>query len=377
MLKRIISSALALGLAFGAAAYLPESAAPQSGIVAQAENEVSESEIDISAYLEDTKGNRTLLRQFTLTYNKDIALYETKENESVSVKNASEGSKVLLVVSVPGLKDGDTADLCAAINGDYSVTDGISAGGGSMMFMEYGFTSTIINTAINPFGPIGLFTLTSEENEFVSNIYEADGKHRFSFNLNGTKIGYSKTLELDSVADSTVKLSKPSYAYSGKEIKPGITITYNGKTLKKVTDYTVTYKNNKKIGTASVIIRGKGQMSEEGVFEGFIGITTKTFKINPKATSIKKVTSPKTKQLKVTYKKVAGVTGYQVTYSTSKKFTKKTTKTVTVKGASKTSKTIKKLKKGKKYYVKVRAYKTVSGKKYYSAYTKVKSIKTK
>ena len=184
-------------------------------------------------------------------------------------------------------------------------------------------------------------------------------------------------MELDSVVDSTVKLSKPSYAYSGKEIKPGITITYNGKTLKKGTDYTVTYKNNKKIGTASVIIRGKGQMSEEGVFEGFIGITTKTFKINPKATSIKKVTSPKTKQLKVTYKKVAGVTGYQVTYSTSKKFTKKTTKTATVKGVSKTSKTIKKLKKGKKYYVKVRAYKTVSGKKYYSKDTAVKRVKVK
>ena len=90
-----------------------------------------------------------------------------------------------------------------------------------------------------------------------------------------------------------------------------------------------------------------------------------------------KASSPKTKQLKVTYKKVAGVTGYQVSYSTSKNFTKKTTKTVTVKGAAKTSKTVKSLKKGKKYYVKVRSYKTVSGTKYYSGYTKVKSVKVK
>ena len=64
-------------------------------------------------------------------------------------------------------------------------------------------------------------------------------------------------------------------------------------------------------------------------------------------------------------------------YSTSKKFTKKTTKTVTVKGAGKTSKTIKMLKKGKTYYVKVRSYKTVNGVKYYGAYSAVKKVKIK
>ena len=155
---------------------------------------------------------------------------------------------------------------------------------------------------------------------------------------------------------------------NGKEKKPAPAVTLNNTLLKKGVDYTVSYKNNKKVGTASVIIKGKGY---------YAGTITKTFKINPKATSVKKVTSPKTKQLKVTCKKVSGITGYQVTYSTSKKFTKKTTKTLTVKGVSKTSKTIKKLKKGKKYYVKVRTYKTVSGKKYYSSYSKVKTIKVK
>ncbi|MBR1749806.1 MAG: hypothetical protein IJ740_02835 [Ruminococcus sp.] len=156
--------------------------------------------------------------------------------------------------------------------------------------------------------------------------------------------------------------------YTGKAIKPAPTVKLGKKTLKKGTDYTVSYKNNKKIGKATVTIKGKGD---------YKGTITKTFKINPKKTSVKKATSPKTKQLKVTYKKVAGVTGYQVSYSTSKNFTKKTTKTVTVKGAAKTSKTVKSLKKGKKYYVKVRSYKTVSGTKYYSGYTKVKSVKVK
>ena len=69
--------------------------------------------------------------------------------------------------------------------------------------------------------------------------------------------------------------------------------------------------------------------------------------------------------------------GYKVTYSTSKKFTKKTTKTVTVK-KQKTKKTsVKKLKKGKTYYVKVAAYKTVNGKSVLGAYSAVKTVKVK
>ena len=86
------------------------------------------------------------------------------------------------------------------------------------------------------------------------------------------------------------------------------------------------------------------------------------------------MTSPKTKQLKATYTKVSGVTGYKITYSTSSKFTKATTKSV---NASGTSKVISKLTKGKTYYVKVRTYKTVKGVKYYSGYSEVKKIKVK
>ena len=75
------------------------------------------------------------------------------------------------------------------------------------------------------------------------------------------------------------------------------------------------------------------------------------------------------------------VTGYQIQYSTSKAFTKKTTKTLTVKKNKTTAATLKKLKGGKKYYVKIRTYKTVkrNGKmvKIYSDWSKVKSVKVK
>lgn len=96
----------------------------------------------------------------------------------------------------------------------------------------------------------------------------------------------------------------------------------------------------------------------------------------PKKTSISKIKAQK-KGFKVTWKKVSNAKGYQVKYSTSKKFTKKTSKTATVKKATTTSKTVKDLKKKKTYYVKVRSYKTVNGKKVYSDWSKVKKVKTK
>ncbi len=96
----------------------------------------------------------------------------------------------------------------------------------------------------------------------------------------------------------------------------------------------------------------------------------------PKKTSISKITAQK-KGFKVTWKKVSNAKGYQVKYSTSKKFTKKTSKTATVKKATTTSKTVKDLKKKKTYYIKVRSYKTVNGKKVYSDWSNVKKVKTK
>ncbi len=104
--------------------------------------------------------------------------------------------------------------------------------------------------------------------------------------------------------------------------------------------------------------------------------TSSTSTSKPKKTSIKKVTSPKKKQIKVTWNKKSSVTGYQVQYATNKKFTKNK-KTVTIKKASTTSKTIKGLKSKKTYYVRVRTYKTVNGKKIYSNWSTVKKVTTK
>ena len=103
-------------------------------------------------------------------------------------------------------------------------------------------------------------------------------------------------------------------------------------------------------------------------------ITQSTVVKKLSGTKIKKITKAK-RSLKIVWKKIKNVNGYQIQYSTSKKFKK--AKLVTVKKAKVTSKTIKKLKSNKKYYIRIRTYITVNGKKKYSGWSKTKSQETK
>lgn len=106
-----------------------------------------------------------------------------------------------------------------------------------------------------------------------------------------------------------------------------------------------------------------------------LSTTKNTETVKPKKTSIKKLSKGK-KKFTVTWAKVSGVEGYQIQYSSDKKL-KKNNKSVTVTKQKTTKATVKKLKSKKKYYVRVRTYKTVNGKKIYSSWSKVKSVKTK
>ena len=156
--------------------------------------------------------------------------------------------------------------------------------------------------------------------------------------------------------------------YTGKNIsQTALTVGFLDKKLTKGTDYTVSYSSNKNVGQAKVIIKGIGK---------YKGSITKIFIIKPKGTSLKKLTSGK-KQIKITWnKRVAQTTGYQIQYSTNSKF-KSGNKTVKITKTKTTSKTIKKLKAKKKYYVRIRTYKTVNGKTYYSGWSKIKNVTTK
>ena len=164
-----------------------------------------------------------------------------------------------------------------------------------------------------------------------------------------------------SIKKATVPAIKDR-AYTGKAIKPTVTVKFNGRKLVKGTDYKVTYKSNTKIGKAKVVISG---------INLFTGSVTKYFNINPAKVTGLKLTSPKSKQLKVKYTKGKGSVKYQIQYKA--KGTTKWKKTT----ATGTSKLIKKLKGGKYYQVRVRAVKTVSGKTYTGAWSAIKTIKVK
>ena len=154
-------------------------------------------------------------------------------------------------------------------------------------------------------------------------------------------------------------------SYTGKNITQSITVKYNGKTLKNGTDYTVSYSNNKSIGTATVKIAGKGS---------YTGTITKTFKINPAKQAIQKLTA-KSKAFFVDWAQKGSATGYEIQYATNSKFT--SAKKVTITNNKTDKATVSKLSGKKKYYVRVRSYTTVKGTKYYGAWSASKSVTTK
>lgn len=171
---------------------------------------------------------------------------------------------------------------------------------------------------------------------------------------------------------SSIKLKATSLTYNGKVRTPKVIVKdRTGKTLVKNTDYTVSYaKGRKYVGKYAVKITFKGKYS---------GTKMLYFTIKPKATSISSLTAG-SKKFTVKWKKQATqTTGYQVQYSASSKFSK--AKTVTVGKNTTVSKKISKLSGKKKYYVRVRTYKTVkiNGKsiRIYSGWSKAKTVTTK
>ena len=164
---------------------------------------------------------------------------------------------------------------------------------------------------------------------------------------------------------SKCKITVKAKVYTGKPLKPAVTVKYKGKALKKGTDYTVSYKNNKAIGKATVVVKGKGK---------YTGTVKKAFRINPKAVKGLMLKAG-LKQITVSWKKDKTVTGYEIQYALNKSF--KGAKKVTIKKAATVKTVIKKLKAKKLYYVRIRGYKTVKKVKYVSAWSKVLKVTTK
>ena len=163
---------------------------------------------------------------------------------------------------------------------------------------------------------------------------------------------------------SNVKLNRTSYTYTGKTIRPSVTVTVNGKKI-GASAYKLYYKNNKNSGIGTVQVRGIGKYSRIN--------KTLTFKIMPPKTLLTGLKKAN-RSFTASWKKNIQATGYQIQYAADSRFTKER-KTVTVGKQSATRYKISGLKNKKTYYVRIRSYKRVGKKVLYSSWSTVKKIR--
>ena len=182
----------------------------------------------------------------------------------------------------------------------------------------------------------------------------------------GDYTGYTSknfTITKRAMAGGTVSVAS-SVSFTGSNITPSVTVKVAGRTLTSGTDYTVSYSNNKNVGTSNVYVYGKGNYS---------GSLSAKFDIVPAKQQIQKLET-KYKGFYIDWAQKGSATGYDVEYSVnanmsgavSKHLTANKPDTLTVSGLSG----------DKTYYVRVRSYTNVNGKVYYGAWSDIKSIKT-
>ena len=174
------------------------------------------------------------------------------------------------------------------------------------------------------------------------------------------------TITARSLTDATITVDDiPDQVYTGKALRPVPNLEYEGETLVAGKDFTLDYANNRKPGKATVIVTGKGN---------YTGRLKLNFTIAPRPTAISRLTAGRA-QVTVSWKKVGGVTGYQIAYSQKASFSGQVKKSV--KGAYKTAAVVKGLRSRKTYYFRIRTYKTLNGKNHYSAWSKARTVKVK
>lgn len=168
------------------------------------------------------------------------------------------------------------------------------------------------------------------------------------------------------IANAKITLSSTKLIYNGSARKPGVTVKLGGKTLTKGKDYSLSFSNNVKPGKATVTVKGKGNYS---------GSQTVTYYIAPRKVTINRVSSPAKYKIKAVWTRESKATGYNIQVATNadfynpKQFYTKSNKT--------TTKTITGLSSGRRYFVRVRAYKQVGTRKVCGKFSTVKKITVK
>lgn len=182
----------------------------------------------------------------------------------------------------------------------------------------------------------------------------------------GDYTGYTSknfTITKRAMTGGTVSVAS-SVSFTGSNITPSVTVKVAGRTLTSGTDYTVSYSNNKNVGTSNVYVYGKGNYS---------GSLSAKFDIVPAKQQIQKLET-KYKGFYIDWAQKGSATGYDVEYSVNSNMSGAVSKHLTANKPD--TLTISGLSGDKTYYVRVRSYTNVNGKVYYGAWSDVKSIKT-
>lgn len=205
----------------------------------------------------------------------------------------------------------------------------------------------------------------------TATIYFLDKEEDGSYTVKETNTRVLKSQGMKATKSSVTLVKGKTLACSGMFTRTGDGALSYASSNKKIVSV------DAKTGAAKCVGYGTAKItiSAAATYRYAAGKVSFTVKVVPGKVTIGKLTGRK-KALTVRWKRISGVSGYKIVYARNKSFTKGK-KTVTIKSYKTYYKTIRKLRSRVRYYVKVRAYKTVSGKNYYGAYSKVKSIKTK
>ena len=257
--------------------------------------------------------------------------------------------------------------------------------------------------------------ISPEVKTIAHNAFKGCPKLTIISTLNSPAINYAKANNINYKEQSFIIAPIPDQTYTGRALKPSLIVCQDGFILTADKHYKATYRNNIKVGTATVAVTGLGDYSifaatarfnivapangeESSTSGGSVSGGNNTANSGTSSDSQKKTTASsstsgrysfvtevarttikalkkKRKGFVVKWKRIKKADGYQIQYSKKKGFKK--SRLVTVKGRLRSRKTVKKLERKQRYYVRVRAYRNVNGSKVYSAWSFARKVKTK
>ena len=290
-----------------------------------------------------------------------------KKSFSISIPALKHTSKTVITKATTS-KDGKTSSVCSRCGKTLSSTTIPRIKSISLSTTSYTYDGKVKKPSVTVKDSKGKTVSSKYYTVSYSSGRKNIGKYSVKITFKGN---YSGTATRYFYICPKVSLSSTSYTYNGKVKRPSVTVkdSKNKKISSKY--YSVSYSSGRKyVGQYTVTVTFKGKYG---------GTIKKTFTIKPKSTSVSKLSAGSKKFTVKWNKQTSQTSGYQIQYSTSSKF--KSPKYVTVSSNKSTSKSVTKLSSKKKYYVRVRTYKTVkvNGKstKIYSSWSKTKSVKTK